>query len=201
MKKRFWGWSVLLLLLSGLVACGATETTNTTNENDTMAAAATIAATIPAETGSTIAGVVELGEQDRSHDPEYQYAFSDLPPAGGIHNPIWVNCGVYTEMVPVEMAIHSLEHGSVWITYQPELDETVITTLQGLAKGQTHILVTPYPGLRSPIVLTAWARQLEVDSADDPRIPQFIATYLHGAQSPEPNVTCAEGVGTPLIIQ
>lgn len=29
-----------------------------------MAAAATIAATIPAETGSTIAGVVELGEQD-----------------------------------------------------------------------------------------------------------------------------------------
>jgi len=199
MKQIVRGFFLLWLGLL-LVGCGSSGTEGADNVDAAMNAAATIPATIGAESGE-IEGVVVFPEQSREHDPDFRYPFSDLPPVGGIHHPIWVNCGVYTEAVPVELAIHSLEHGSVWIAYQPELDAAAITTLQNQAQDQTHILVSPYPGLRSPIVLSAWARQLELDSADDPRLAEFITAYLHGAQSPEPNVTCADGVGNPLVIQ
>lgn len=183
-----------------LVACAGNGDEVAEDTNAAMNAAATVPATIGSETDN-IEGVVVFPEQLRDHDPEFRHPSTDLPPVGGTHHPIWVNCGVYTEAVPVELAIHSLEHGAIWITYQPELDAAAITTLQNLTKGQTHILVSPYPGLQSPIVLSAWARQLELDSPDDPRIAEFITAYLHGAQSPEPNVTCADGVGNPLVIQ
>src|SRR5215217_3837704 len=47
--------------------------------------------------------------------------YPQVPPVGGPHNPIWVNCGVYEQPVPSEMAVHSLEHGAVWITYRLDL--------------------------------------------------------------------------------
>jgi hypothetical protein len=45
------------------------------------------------------------------------------PPAGGPHNPIWQNCGYYDDPVRDENAVHSLEHGAVWITYQSALPQ------------------------------------------------------------------------------
>lgn len=190
------GWLVL-------VGCGQGQATPTatTDVNAAMDAAATVPLTVPASAEVAIEGLVVFDEPARDHDENFRYPFTDLPPAGGTHHPVWMNCGVYTEPVPVELAIHSLEHGTVWIAYQPELDEATIATLQQFAKGQTHVLVTPYPDLKSPIVLTAWARQLEAEAADDPRLPQFIAAFLNGAQSPEPNVTCGQGIGNPITIQ
>ena len=41
------------------------------------------------------------------------------PPAGGDHAAVWMNCGVYTEQVPNENAVHDLEHGAIWFTYDP----------------------------------------------------------------------------------
>ena len=34
----------------------------------------------------------------------------------GEHNPVWQNCGFYNKPVRDESAVHSLEHGAVWIT-------------------------------------------------------------------------------------
>jgi hypothetical protein len=31
------------------------------------------------------------------------------PPAGGVHHPSWMNCGIYDTQVEVEKAVHSLE--------------------------------------------------------------------------------------------
>jgi hypothetical protein len=45
--------------------------------------------------------------------------YPQSPPVGGPHNPIWQNCGFYSKPVRDEYAVHSMEHGAVWITYSP----------------------------------------------------------------------------------
>ena len=41
------------------------------------------------------------------------------PPTNGDHAPIWQNCGLYEKPVQNRYAVHSLDHGVVWITYRP----------------------------------------------------------------------------------
>jgi len=144
-----------------------------------------------------IAGVVNYLRQTRGHDNTLEYAFEELPPAGGTHNDAWQNCGIYDTPVPPEHAIHSMEHGAVWITYQPELSPAAVAQLQDSVRGQTYILLSPYPNQRSPIVLTAWGVQLELEDAGDGRIAQFINRYRVGPQTPERGAACTGGVGTP----
>ncbi len=124
--------------------------------------------------------------------------YPQIPPVGGVHNPAWQNCGIYAEPIANENAVHSLEHGAVWITYQPELDAEAIAALQSFVRGRRYVLLSPYEGLPSPVVASAWGVQLAVDSADDPRLAQFLGAYVQGPQTPEPGATCAGGVGTPL---
>ena len=123
--------------------------------------------------------------------------YAQDPPAGGDHNAAWLNCGVYTEPVPNENAVHSLEHGAVWITYDPALPADQITALEALAENQSYVLVTPYEGLDSPIAISAWGYQLKVDSADDERLPVFIQKYLLNPALAEAGAPCSSGVGTP----
>ena len=35
-----------------------------------------------------------------------------------------MNCGIYDKPVPSERAVHNLEHGAIWITYQPSLPQS-----------------------------------------------------------------------------
>jgi hypothetical protein len=86
----------------------------------------------------------------------------------------------------------------VWITYQPELPEEDVAYLQDLVRGQTYIILSPYPGLNSPVALTAWGLQLEVDSAQDQRVEQFIERYRLGPTAPERGGACTGGVGEPI---
>jgi hypothetical protein len=144
-----------------------------------------------------IAGVVDHEQQERGHVDE-EIEAGDLPPVGGIHNPAWQNCGIYDEPVAIENAVHSLEHGAMWIAYQPDLPAQEVETLRDLARGEDFVLMSPFPGLRSPIVLTAWETQLELEAADDERIPEFIERYQQGPTTPELGATCQDGVGTPI---
>jgi hypothetical protein len=114
-----------------------------------------------------------------------------LPPAGGDHDAVPLDCGVYAEPVGTWNAVHSLEHGVVWVTYEPGLPADQVATLAGDAAGHTHVIVSPFPEQASPVVLTAWGLQLRVDSASDPRVRAFIAKYEKGPQTPEPGVPCA----------
>jgi hypothetical protein len=143
-------------------------------------------------------GVVMHPGLGASHDDTLRYEFGGLPPAGGTHHSVWQNCGIYDEPVRPEHAIHSLEHGAVWITYHPDLPENQVSQLQNMARGQTFILLSPYPDQDAPIVLTAWGLQLTVESANDNRIPRFIERYRLGPQTPERGATCAGGIGNPI---
>lgn len=138
--------------------------------------------------------VVEINE--RGHvDGEVDY--DQAPPIGGAHAPAWQNCGIYSDPVGDENAVHSLEHGAVWITYRPDLPADAVETLEAKAEGETHVLVTPYEDLDAPVVLSAWGRQLAVDSVDDDRIDQFLRAFQQGPQTPELGAACSGAVGDP----
>ncbi|MCI0399295.1 MAG: DUF3105 domain-containing protein [Chloroflexi bacterium] len=143
-------------------------------------------------------GLRRVAGLSRGHDESVDYAGLDLPPAGGLHSGVWQNCGIYDEPIDTRNALHSMEHGAVWIAYQPELPEEDVATLREMVQGQTYVVLSPYPGLRSPVVLTAWGIQLEVDSVDDNRIPEFVARYQRGPQTPELGASCSNGTGQPL---
>jgi hypothetical protein len=122
--------------------------------------------------------------------------YEQTPPAGGPHNPVWQNCGFYDKPVRDENAVHSLEHGAVWITYEPNLPQDEVERLRDLTQ-QSYVLVSPYPGLDSPIVATAWGKQLKLESAEDPDLERFVRAYRQGPQTPEPGALCTGGVGQP----
>ncbi|WP_448061183.1 DUF3105 domain-containing protein [Cellulomonas hominis] len=123
--------------------------------------------------------------------------YAQDPPAGGDHAAAWQNCGVYTEPVQDENAVHSLEHGAVWITYDPALPADQVQVLDDLAAANSYLLVSPYPGLSSPVVASSWGYQLRLDDASDDRLATFVRKYLLNPELPEVGAACTNGVGTP----
>jgi hypothetical protein len=111
------------------------------------------------------------------------------PPLGGGHSPAPLNCGVYTAPVPNENAVHSLEHGAVWLTYQPGVDAAPLAALSGV--NQSYTLVSPYANQPSKVVATTWGLQLAVDSPTDPRLRQFVETYVGNGLGGEKGARCA----------
>lgn len=124
--------------------------------------------------------------------------YPQTPPVGGPHAALWQNCGAYPTPVANENAVHSLEHGVVWITYRPDLRAADVTALRDLASRNTRVLVSPFPGLPAAVVATAWGVQLRLTGVQDPRLSRFVTAYDAGRTAPEPGGECTGGVGTPL---
>jgi hypothetical protein len=136
--------------------------------------------------------------------------YSVTPPVGGDHSGIWMNCGIYSKPVPNEHAVHNLEHGAVWITYQPSVPSAQVAALRAFVERQSLLPsgsgarsrfmdLTPYPGLSSPIVISSWGFQLRVTSPTDPRLQQFVNKFRVSKQfTPEYGAPCTGGIGTPL---
>ena len=139
---------------------------------------------------------VQTFTESRNH-VQGKVNYPQTPPAGGDHNPIWLNCGIYTSPVANENAVHDLEHGAVWITYRPDLAKADIDKLTKYAKGQTYLDLSPYPDLPAPVVVSAWGKQLKLTGASDPRLEAFVKKYKQGSQTPEPGSPCTGGTGTP----
>lgn len=122
------------------------------------------------------------------------YDYPQTPPVGGNHNAVWANCGVYDREVPPQYAVHSLEHGAVWVTYKDSLPEGQVSLLKGKAgQQQGYMLVSQQNDQATPVVLTAWGKQLHLNSASDPKIDTFIRDFLQGPQTPEPGAACSGG--------
>jgi Protein of unknown function (DUF3105) len=176
-----------LLLAAALLlgACGANSGASSDGGSDSGEGH-------PAPEG--IEGVVAYDITDNSH-AEGPVDYPMHPPVAGPHNHVWINCQFYDSEIPDENAVHSLEHGAVWIAYDPELPADEKAALQERVDGDGYLLASPYPGLDSPLVLTAWNRQLALDSMDDRRFEEFIDTYRLGPTSLEPGAACSGGAG------
>jgi hypothetical protein len=118
------------------------------------------------------------------------------PPTNGDHAPYWLNCGFYSSSVENEAAVHSMDHGAVWITYRPDLPEDQVNTLRDLAR-EGYVLVSPYQGLRAPVIATAWRNQLELEGTDDPRLRQFVDQFRVSETAPRSGNGCDNGRGQP----
>ena len=156
-----------------------------------------VGAILTAQQSSDISGVKFYQNLSNAHTTA-SVAYNPIPPVGGEHNPVWLNCGIYDQPVPNENAVHSLEHGAIWITYQPALPQSAVDQLRQLVRGHPYVILSPYPNIPSPVIASAWGLQLLLTGADDPRLPSFIAKYEHGPQTPEQGAPCIGGTGTPL---
>jgi hypothetical protein len=145
-------------------------------------------------TGESIDGV-QFFQNSPGHtvDP---VVYAQTPPAGGEHHPTWLNCGLYAEPVPNAYAVHSLEHGAVWVTYDPKLSADTLAALRQHLPS-SYVVLSPFAGLPSPIVLSAWNAQLRVESPDDPRLPRFFEEYWRNQRVPEPGALCTGGLDGP----
>lgn len=121
--------------------------------------------------------------------------YPQTPSVGGDHAPVWVNCGAYTAPIEATQATHSLEHGAVWIGYQPGLPGGQVDALTELAQANSYVILSPVEGMPAPITLSAWGVQLQVKSVDDPRLATFVEKYQQGEQTPEPGAPCTGGTG------
>jgi Protein of unknown function (DUF3105) len=102
--------------------------------------------------------------------------YTESPPVGGPHDPEWADCTgtVYSVDIRHENAVHALEHGAVWITYNPDTVKSGdVARLKKIVDGHSGLLMSPYAGLKTPISLQSWNHQLFVQSATDKRVQQF----------------------------
>lgn len=120
-------------------------------------------------------------------------------PAGGAHNEIWQNCGFYHQEINSENAVHSLEHGAVWISYDPSMSSDGIDALRRFVSRSEKVLVSPVPGQDATIIVTAWGTQLVLDDHTDVRLGQFVNEFSGASSAPEPGGRCTGGIGEPAF--
>lgn len=149
----------------------------------------------PAPVAIEVGVVLELPDDGAGHVVCADY--ETRPPASGDHFAAWQNCGFYRAPVQDQTAVHALEHGAVWIAFQSDLGEADVAAIEARVGRDGHLLAAPYPGLRNPIVLTAWTRQLAVESFDDPMVEEFIADHLarRSPTAPEAGASCGDAIG------
>jgi hypothetical protein len=129
-------------------------------------------------------------ETDRQHisDPVQLEIPEGRPPARGPHFAVPQSVGVYDQQVPDGNTIHSLEHGVVWISYNPELvDEETISRLEDLGDDfGADTIVAPRPQNAQAIAAVSWGQILELDAFDREQLANFVETNRN--RSPEPFV-------------
>lgn len=149
----------------------------------------------------TIAGLETWDEAGSVHvDPQpvdYEADYGMSPPAGGAHWGAWLNCGVYTEPQENERAVHALEHGAVWVTYDADaLSDADVQALRDRLP-RSYVVLSPYEGLDAPVVASAWGAQVALDGVDDERLTDFIDKFWKSADAPEPGARCDGAVDGP----
>ncbi|TWP53413.1 DUF3105 domain-containing protein [Lentzea tibetensis] len=127
-----------------------------------------------------ITGVVKREYKPGKHiDAPKRVAYDFSPPFGGPHDVQWADCNgvVYEKATRTENMVHAMEHGSVWLAYNPDqIKDEALNKLKAKIEGQPFSIMSPYPGLDKPISVQTWGHQLKLESADDERIDQFISS-------------------------
>ncbi|WP_409472504.1 DUF3105 domain-containing protein [Streptomyces sp. HC307] len=191
-RNRILTIAASVVVVAGLVVGGVVLVQSQSDDSDTAASDAK-------STGKFVTGAdgVKTWEGDlaRNHVTK-AVSYPVEPPVGGDHHQVWMNCNgdVYTEEIPNVNAVHSLEHGAVWVTYTSKAAEDDVDALAAKVRKTPYTLMSPDEKQKDPIVLTAWGHQRTVTGADDPNVDKFFEKYVQGEQTPEPGAACTGGL-------
>jgi hypothetical protein len=207
-KQTPWGLiiivGVIVLLVAGVVvavvATSKSKKSTTANGTDVKSCTKMIGTATPTflnelVCAKNISGVAFYNTPNRQHVTT-NVTYPQTPPVGGNHSPYWADCSgtVYAEPIANENAVHMLEHGAVWITYNDKtLPAGDLAVLEKLVNGVDYMALSPYPGLKTPVSVQSWGYQLFLQKATDPRLAKFINTMrLNPETTPEYGATCSQ---------
>jgi hypothetical protein len=205
-KGTPWGTIIavvgIVALLASVITYYMVKSAPKRDQADREAAAAAFApsASDP-DPSKRIPGVITATYTGSVHVlPTERVAYDHSPPFGGPHDQTWATCTgvVYPNAVRTENMVHALEHGAVWIAYNPQqISGDALNLLKVRADGKPFTMLSPYPGLDKPISLQSWGHQLKLDTADDARIDEFIAALRSNPNGvfPEVGASCDASPG------
>ena len=143
-----------------------------------------------------VEGVQEFADLGNAHVAT-PVTYDQSPPVGGNHAAAWLNCGEYSQPVPNENAVHALEHGAVWVTYDPAVISGGQVQVLRDELPDTYTVLSPLEGTASPVMMSAWGIQVGVEKVDDPRVELFGSKYVRSPKAPEPGAPCTGGIDAP----
>lgn len=127
---------------------------------------------------------------DRQHiaDPLLLQIPKGEPPTRGPHFAVPHATGIFQQPIPDGNAIHSLEHGIVWISYNPnKVDKDTIKKIEDLGRQYAvDVIVSPRPENDKAIDIVSWGQIMTLDKFEKDTLEQFITTNRN--RSPEPFV-------------
>ncbi len=191
-KRDLVAVAVAIVLTLGATACSGDDDDDAgSSASSTSPGVDLLAGVVVFPTGDYVH--VEIGET-----VEYPAEAYGSPPVWGTHwfQPGWADCGFYASAIPTEAAVHSLEHGVVWIAYQRSLPAADLAALEAIADDE-KVMVSPVEGLRAPVVASAWGVQLDIPGGSDPAVAAFVDEYTDASEAPEAGSVCESGVVNP----
>ncbi|MEX0881487.1 MAG: DUF3105 domain-containing protein [Candidatus Saccharimonadales bacterium] len=131
-------------------------------------------------------------DQGTKHVPDgTKFNYNSNPPSSGDHYQSPERRGFYDQEIPDGNLVHNLEHGYVWIAYQPDLPANQIQKLKGLFSKPysnpdfipSKAIVTKRSNNPTPISIVSWTWTMNLENYDEKKLMQF---YLqHVSKSPE----------------
>jgi len=128
--------------------------------------------------------VEEFPIEGREHVPiGTSVDYQTNPPTSGNHLAQPKEWGIFTNEIDDMQAVHSMEHGGIWISYQ-DINEEEIAVLEDIGKQNSQsTLVSPRSGNDNKIVVASWGKVMRLEIVDKALIQKYIDTYKN--QSPE----------------
>lgn len=108
---------------------------------------------------------------------ETHEGYNSNPPTNGPMVDEVAGAGIHDQEVVDEKVVHSMEHGAAIVWYRAGLPKEYLEKVsQAFNEVSGKKIMLPRQDLDTPIVLTSWGRLLKLESIDEEKIKEFIAT-------------------------
>jgi len=138
---------------------------------------------------------IAIPTEDPFHvQPNQQGKYAHYPPSSGMHFGQYLNWGMYSDDVPPEFWVHSLEHGGIVILYNCAKADDCAKTKQTLKNfynsappdpefKKIKLLITPNAKITYPVTALAWGYELNLGDVNQGALLTFYEKYVN--QGPE----------------